>query len=263
MIAPTRAPAGSSFEPQPRGACWSIRRPSAFKASACSRGMRSAWLCMRARFSMAFDSSSSPASACWLRRRWFHIIRYWHHGIDVGDGTVIHLTGPSKVDAEVTSTSLEGFLKGGTAVIVEYGAFTDRLVMHYDMDPPHERLRTTRHIRVFEVHGMGTPLRYDFASPSERPAWATVLPRVPVFSASKIRTIEERINDPDGAIAEARKHLGEKGYDLQVNNCEHFATFCKTGRRESFQVMELMWGLAPAKSIERGRAVAEATGLEK
>ena len=187
-----------------------------------------------------------------LRSRWFRIIRYWHHGIDVGHGTVIHLTGPSKKDAEVTRTSLEGFVKGGTKVIVDYSAFTDRLIMHYDMDPPRERLRTT-----FEIHGRGPLLlHYDFALPSEQRTWATVptLPRVPVFTASKIRAIEERFNDPERAIAEARKHLGEKGYDLQVNNCEHFATFCKTGRRESFQAMELMWGLAPAKGIERGRA---------
>ncbi|HKI64835.1 MAG TPA: lecithin retinol acyltransferase family protein [Burkholderiales bacterium] len=85
---------------------------------------------------------------------------------------------------------------------------------------------------------------------------------MPVFTASKLRAIEERINNSEGAIAEVRKHLGRKGYDLQVNNCEHFATFCKTDRKESFQVMEFMWGLAPAKSIELGRTVAEATGLE-
>jgi hypothetical protein len=204
-----------------------------------------------------------------LRRRWFYIIRYWHHGIDVGDGTVIHLTGPSKKNAEVTRTSLEEFLKGGTnKVIVDYSGFTTRLIMHYDMDPPRERLdpprerlRTTQHIDALDIPGLGPPLHYDFALPSEQRNCATVrtLPRVPVFTASKIRAIEERINDPERAIAEAQKHLGGKGYDLQVNNCEHFATFCKTGRRESFQVMELMWGLAPAKSIERGRAVAKAS----
>ena len=200
-----------------------------------------------------------------LRHRWFHIIRYWHHGIDVGDGTVIHLTGPRKKDAEVTRTSLEEFLKGGAKVIVDYSAFTTRLIMHYDMDPPRERLRITQHIAPLDIHGLGSPLSYDVKLPSEQHTWATVrtLPRVPVFSASKIRAIEERINDPVRAIAEARKHLGGKGYNLEINNCEHFATFCKTGRRESFQVMELMWGLAPAKSIERGRAVAEANGLER
>lgn len=200
-----------------------------------------------------------------LRRRWFHIIRYWHHGIDVGDGTVIHLTGPSKKDAEVTRTSLEEFLKGGTKVIVDYSGFTTRLIMHYDMDPPRERLRTTQNIAALNIHGLGSPLSYDFALPSEQRTWATVstLPREPVFSASTIKAIEARINDPERAIVETRKHLGRKGYDLQVNNCEHFATFCKTGLRESFQVMELMWDLAPAKSIERGRAVAGATGLER
>ena len=202
-----------------------------------------------------------------LRRR-FHIFRYWHHGIDIGDGTVIHLTAePSKKDATVQSTSLEDFLKGGDKVVVDYSGFVTSLIMHYDMDPPHVRLRdvTTPRFTALEISPPGPSLRYDFASPSEQRSWAVArtLPRAPTFTASTIKAIEERINDRERAVAEARKHLGEKGYHLEVRNCEHFITFCKSGRRESFQVMELMWGLAPAGSLERGRAVAEATRLIK
>lgn len=34
----------------------------------------------------------------------------------------------------------------------------------------------------------------------------------------------------------AHSRLGERQYDLFTNNCEHFATWCKTGRSESLQL---------------------------
>lgn len=50
------------------------------------------------------------------------LLGYWHHGIDVGDGTVIHYTGErlQKLNAEIKRTSLESFLDGGVPVIVQY-----------------------------------------------------------------------------------------------------------------------------------------------
>lgn len=41
---------------------------------------------------------------------------------------------------------------------------------------------------------------------------------------------------PDVVVARAEKRLGEQRYDLFSNNCEHFATWCKTGQQESAQV---------------------------
>lgn len=40
---------------------------------------------------------------------------YWHHGIDCGDGTVIHYTGEPKdiTNARIARTSLDAFAKGG------------------------------------------------------------------------------------------------------------------------------------------------------
>ena len=45
---------------------------------------------------------------------------YWHHGIDMGDGTVVHASGEpgrGKLDAEVRRTSVEDFLRGGVVEI--------------------------------------------------------------------------------------------------------------------------------------------------
>lgn len=45
---------------------------------------------------------------------------YWHHGIDMGDGTVVHASGEPgrmKLDAEVRRTPVTDFLRGGEAEV--------------------------------------------------------------------------------------------------------------------------------------------------
>jgi hypothetical protein len=44
---------------------------------------------------------------------------------------------------------------------------------------------------------------------------------------------------PDETIERAFSRLGEKGYDFIANNCDHFATWCKTGEHRSLQVDEV------------------------
>lgn len=90
---------------------------------------------------------------------------YQHHGIDGGDGTVIHYRKMGD-DAQVERTSLETFSWGN-------------------------RIHTVYH---------GT------------------------------------VDADDVVMARAESRMGERQYDLFFNNCEHFATWCKTGRRESAQL---------------------------
>jgi hypothetical protein len=40
-------------------------------------------------------------------------------------------------------------------------------------------------------------------------------------------------------IARAQSRLGEVRYNLALNNCEHFATWCKTGHHVSGQVAKV------------------------
>ena len=42
----------------------------------------------------------------------------------------------------------------------------------------------------------------------------------------------------------ARKYLSKKGYSLRGNNCEHFATYCATGKKKSLQVRRVIGGIA-------------------
>lgn len=43
-------------------------------------------------------------------------------------------------------------------------------------------------------------------------------------------------------VERARSKLGQKGYNILTNNCEHFAIWCKTGEEESSQVRDLSYG---------------------
>ncbi len=96
---------------------------------------------------------------------------YTHHGIALGDGSVIHYSGEvaRKRDATIRIDSLKAFRAGGVVEVVRYG-------------------------------------RHD--------ATALVLVR-------------------------ARARLGEDGYQLFGNNCEHFARWCKTGESWSEQVRDV------------------------
>jgi Lecithin retinol acyltransferase len=98
-------------------------------------------------------------------------IPYQHHGIDCGDGTVIHYR---KVgEAEIARTSWDAFARG---------------------KPVH------------------------------------LYPQSVAFIA-------------DVVIERAQSRLGERQYDLFFNNCEHFATWCKTGRDDCQQLNQfgLQW----------------------
>ncbi|MDP9190670.1 MAG: lecithin retinol acyltransferase family protein [Acidobacteriota bacterium] len=104
---------------------------------------------------------------------------YYHHGIDLGDGRVVHFTNESLLDPlTVSLTSLAEFAKSGTVEVVTYAGET-------------------------------------------RPR--------------------------DLVCITALTALRHAEYRLLSNNCEHFASFCKTGRAESEQVRD---------SVERiGRTV--------
>jgi hypothetical protein len=90
---------------------------------------------------------------------------YQHHGIDGGDGTVIHYS-KAREEAEIARTSYEAF------------------------------------------------------------SWGN-----PVYPAA-----QRVVYAPDVVIQRAESRLGERQYDLLLNNCEHFATWCTTGLSESRQL---------------------------
>lgn len=48
---------------------------------------------------------------------------------------------------------------------------------------------------------------------------------------------------PSETLSLVRKHLSNNGYSLTFNNCEHFATYCVTGKKESKQVRRVVGSL--------------------
>lgn len=123
---------------------------------------------------------------------------YWHHGVFVGDGRVVHYSGEParKRHAAIRLDCLGSFLQGGVAEVVTYA------------------------------------------------------PRVS--------------HAPSDVVRRARARVGEAGYNLMFNNCEHFARWCKLGERRSEQVDDavaaLGAGSGTAAGVYGGIGAVAATG---
>ena len=55
----------------------------------------------------------------------------------------------------------------------------------------------------------------------------------------------EQADSPDVAAQRALSRVGERGYCVFSNNCEHFAVWCKTGRSHSTQVFDFVDAARP------------------
>lgn len=121
---------------------------------------------------------------------------YTHHGIDCGDGTVIHFTGEpgKKSDASIACSMMADFALDSIVHMRDYSAKDDSQVV----------------------------------------------------------------------IDRAKSKLGSKDYNLVTNNCEHFATWCCTGRTASEQVRRVSSlttsGAAAAASLGTTAGVVGAVG---
>lgn len=61
----------------------------------------------------------------------------------------------------------------------------------------------------------------------------------------------------------ARAHLAQKGYSLVFNNCEHFATYCATGKKKSTQVHRVIGGMATLTLAVTGFFIRKKRGSKK
>ena len=77
--------------------------------------------------------------------------------------------------------------------------------------------------------------------PEERPNTNTNVIINFVVSAERYK-----LQSPAETVRRAKSALGRKGYNLITNNCESFATWCKTNVRESWQVNKLAANIMPA-----------------
>lgn len=134
---------------------------------------------------------------------------YSHHAIDCGDGAVIHYAGSSQRTFRVSRASHAEFAKGCEV-----------------------RVRSYEHFLAAVARGRDPALRLEGA-----------LRRA--FDQLRGVAIEALDFSADAVMARAATRLGEQRFDLVLNNCEHFASWCKTGLSESRQV-EALWRAALA-----------------
>jgi hypothetical protein len=129
----------------------------------------------------------------YVMRTSLRLVPFQHHGIDCGDGSVIHWDGDlgEKCNASIRRVAMAEFARGSPITVVAY----------------------------------------DSAAAG-------------VFSGAE-------------AVRRAESRLGESGYNLVFNNCEHFARWCRTGDHHSDQVIAA--ATPPVGSA--ATALATASGL--
>lgn len=93
---------------------------------------------------------------------------------------------------------------------------------------------------VYEHHGIdcGDDTVIHYRKPSEtieRTSWATFARGNQVYIKQYPTCFI-----PDVVIQRAKSRLGERKYNLLFNNCEHFATWCKTGVSYSHQIKDFV-----------------------
>jgi hypothetical protein len=122
-----------------------------------------------------------------------------HHGIDIGDGTVVHWSSGmpgNKSMGDIVSRKLASEIR--RSQLAEFGDLS--------------RLRVREYATFY---------------------------------------------DPDEVVRRALSRVGEKGYCLVGNNCEHFSTWCKTGHHQSEQVKQ---GVAAMGLFSQVWSVVKAVG---
>lgn len=128
---------------------------------------------------------------------------YAHHGIDAGDGTVIHYTSDHwAAPREVRRTTLEEFTKGDQLLVRDYHKFIETVEKGDVLDKASQNFnRVMDGFRGLSAESM------DFSEYA--------------------------------VMQRAESRVGEYAFDLMFNNCEHFATWCKTGISNSEQITDL------------------------
>jgi len=130
-----------------------------------------------------------------------------HFSVYIGDFRVIHYTKSASVC--IQESPLEKFLKGDKYYVVEYFS-TAKMLETQEINSVFDIFR--------ELSRFGDYIDVAFKES---------------FQNFKIYTADETVN-------RAKSKLGEEEYNFFFNNCEHFATWCKTGLAESYQIKKVI-----------------------
>ena len=139
-----------------------------------------------------------------VKRRGFMVRGIIHHGIDLGDGTVIHFTGPNAKDARVFRTNFKTFANNRDVDVFPYDNICQFARYEFGTDTVSKAIERNYY-----------ELGEDVPPPNVQPLL------------------------PSDVINQAFRWLGttfmDNAYYPGKNNCEHFATGCATGYPFSLQ----------------------------
>lgn len=145
---------------------------------------------------------------------------YAHHGIDTGDGWVIHYTGKNWRDPrKVQRTTVEDFAQGGDIQTKDYSEFFAAL----QSPQSYHRKKSSYQISRFLNRLGGIDL-------------------------------DQLDLSPDAVIDRAEARIGERAFSIIFHNCEHFSSWCKTGISNSEQVNAIWKTTMSAPEFARYRA---------
>jgi len=93
--------------------------------------------------------------------------------------------------------------------------------------------------------GEGAVIHYKGADKEKRDPAVIITDIDNFLNGGKLRrrNYKERLPYSE-SLRIAREHLSKKSYSLRMNNCEHFATYCATGKKKSLQVRRVIGGIA-------------------
>jgi hypothetical protein len=101
---------------------------------------------------------------------------------------------------------------------------------------------------IYSHHGIyaeeGTVIHFKGAEKEKRDPAVIITDIENFLNGGKLRrrNHKKRLSHSE-TLRLAREHLSKKGYSLRVNNCEHFATYCSTGKKKSRQVRRVTSGI--------------------
>ncbi len=151
---------------------------------------------------------------------------YEHYGVYTDNHTVIHYTSRTPgftMDFEIMETSFKDFIKSEK----------EFFILNFDhLKKPVK----SKPIPAYEANHITYSDSWDIL-------------RAILEMREMLHKSQMKIYSPEKTVKRARSRLGEKEYNLLLNNCEHFAIWCKTGLSKSYQIENLLKVLKPEKGF--------------
>lgn len=153
-------------------------------------------------------------------------IGYYHFAVYIGNDRVIHYASDSgDFGGEITihEAPFEEFQKDSDEIyVLEFPEYREKPKYHK--------------VSLGRLFGSSSMMPGSIVEPDWTGYYALKFGK---FISELIKNEEYHLYSAEETVARAKSKLGEKEYSLPFNNCEHFAIWCKTGVKESWQVEKL------------------------